>query len=274
MNVLIKTIVNVSTPVNTTLSHFQEIIKMLNLKYFCFIPLYFAILNCAPDNVIIHKSEMSSNMELQVVSETLNLLEKGFDLNAIAKKITDTMDSMYGPTWICKTGVNSNFSEVKSDAKELTFIWFSVQDKDFAIYRQNSEIHVTSKSTVAHTTVPTTVSPTHTTIQTTVSPTHTTTQTIPITVQTTHSTITEKLTTINSVTTASSSHGLDPSLCKTEGYFRNPHDCTLYYRCVKLNDKLTLFDYGHQPCDPGLVFDEDRQSCIKKEDSKPCHNQP
>jgi len=202
-------------------------------------------------------------MELQVVSETLNLLEKGFDLNAIAKKITDTMDSMYGPTWICKTGVNSNFSEVKSDAKELTFIWFSVQDKDFAIYRQNSEIHVTSKSTVAHTTVPTTVSPTHTT-----------TQTIPITVQTTHSTITEKLTTINSVTTASSSHGLDPSLCKTEGYFRNPHDCTLYYRCVKLNDKLTLFDYGHQPCDPGLVFDEDRQSCIKKEDSKPCHNQP
>jgi hypothetical protein len=294
------------------LSYFQEIIKMLNLKYFCFILLYFALINCAPNDVTTHKSEMSSNMELHVVSKTLELLEKGSDLNEIAKKIIEEMDNTYGPTWICKTGINSNFTGVNFNAKERTFIWFSVKDKDFVVYQQSSEIHVISKSTVAHpttapTTVPTTVSTTaptaapatapttvpttapttapttvptiapttaptavpttvSTTVPTTVSPTH-------VTIQTIHTEVTENLTT-HSVTTTSSSHVLSRSLCKTEGYFRNPHDCTLYYRCVEVDGLLTLYDYSHQPCASGLVFDEDQRTCVIKEDSKPCHNQP
>jgi hypothetical protein len=67
---------------------------------------------------------------------------------------------------------------------------------------------------------------------------------------------------------------LDPSLCKTEGFFRNPHDCTLYYRCFKEGDHLVLYDYRSKPCPSGLVFDEKTQVCAKKETTAPCNNVP
>ncbi len=67
---------------------------------------------------------------------------------------------------------------------------------------------------------------------------------------------------------------LDPALCKTEGFFRNPHDCTLYYRCFKEGDRLVLYDYRSKPCPSGLVFDEETQVCANKETTAPCHNVP
>ncbi len=67
---------------------------------------------------------------------------------------------------------------------------------------------------------------------------------------------------------------LDHALCKTEGFFRNPHDCTLYYRCFKEGDHFVLYDYRSKPCNLGLVFDEKTQVCAKKEDTEPCHNVP
>ncbi|CAM1322489.1 Uncharacterised protein g8129 [Pycnogonum litorale] len=49
--------------------------------------------------------------------------------------------------------------------------------------------------------------------------------------------------------------------CTRQGYYRNPYDCTKFYRCVKFNqlkDEFTTFEYD---CPHGLVFDERYEVC-------------
>jgi hypothetical protein len=213
---------------------------MLSLKYFCLIFLQFPIIYCAIDEIKIYENEMYTQMELHVISQALALLETESDLNAVAKKLENEMNSKYGTSWICFTGINSNFTGVNFNPKAQTFIWFSFKEKHFVVFQQSIEITVTTKYTTADSSYSV-------------------------------STITE---TVTVIPTDQSSHVLDPALCKTEGFFRNPHNCSLYYRCFKEGDRLILYDFRSKPCNFDLVFDEKTQVCAAKENTEPCHNKP
>lgn len=61
-------------------------------------------------------------------------------------------------------------------------------------------------------------------------------------------------------------------LCKKVGYFRNPYDCSLYYRCyVDEFGRMILFDYRDRPCSPGLIFDEKQEVCAFPYTTSECH---
>lgn len=47
--------------------------------------------------------------------------------------------------------------------------------------------------------------------------------------------------------------------CKEEGFFVNPDDCSLFYRCVDYDGTLTKFDFQ---CGPGTLFDESLGTCV------------
>jgi hypothetical protein len=47
--------------------------------------------------------------------------------------------------------------------------------------------------------------------------------------------------------------------CKEEGFFVNPDDCSLFYRCVDNDGMLTKFDFQ---CGPGTLFDESLGTCV------------
>jgi len=86
-------------------------------------------------------------------------------------------------------------------------------------------------------------------------------------------TVPPEITTGHNVTTPSGPQ-LSVDLCKKDGYFRNPHDCTLYYRCFTEDGKFHIYDYRKQPCTNGLVFDETKEVCMSPENTQPCHNIP
>ncbi len=173
---------------------------------------------------------MDTRMELHVISQALALLETESDLNSVAKKVENEMNNKYGTSWICLSGINSNFTGVNFNPKAQTFIWFSFKEKNFVVFQQSIEITVTTKSTTAHSTENVTVIP-----------------------------------------TTPSSPVLDPALCKAEGYFRNPHNCSIFYICSKEGDRFILREF---PCSLDYVFDEKLQTCAKKEIAEPCHNEP
>lgn len=68
---------------------------------------------------------------------------------------------------------------------------------------------------------------------------------------------------------------LPNKLCKKSGFFRNPYDCTLYYRCVpKGKGRFDLVDYRAYPCKDGLIFDEKEEVCAHPEDTEKCVEKP
>ncbi len=63
------------------------------------------------------------------------------------------------------------------------------------------------------------------------------------------------------------------TLCKKCGFFRNPYDCTLYYRCYPDGmGGFVLYDYREHPCGQGLIFDEKKEVCSFPSWTEPCHN--
>ena len=58
--------------------------------------------------------------------------------------------------------------------------------------------------------------------------------------------------------------------CTRQGYFRNPEDCSQFYRCVKFNqyeNDYTIFEYA---CPAGLVFDDRWEVCVWPSQASPC----
>ncbi|RXG54074.1 hypothetical protein Avbf_13240, partial [Armadillidium vulgare] len=58
--------------------------------------------------------------------------------------------------------------------------------------------------------------------------------------------------------------------CSRQGYYRDPSDCSLFYRCVKFNqfiDDYTVFEYS---CPEGLVFDDRWEICAWPSTASPC----
>ena len=58
--------------------------------------------------------------------------------------------------------------------------------------------------------------------------------------------------------------------CTRQGYYRNPEDCSQFYRCVKFNqyeDDYTIFEYA---CPVGLVFDDRWEVCVWPSQATPC----
>jgi hypothetical protein len=65
---------------------------------------------------------------------------------------------------------------------------------------------------------------------------------------------------------------LNSDLCQSQGFFRNPYNCSLSYWCIQIEGRYELHDLRDQPCPRGLVFDEKKQECAKPESTEPCHN--
>lgn len=58
--------------------------------------------------------------------------------------------------------------------------------------------------------------------------------------------------------------------CTRQGYYRNPNDCSRFYRCVKFDqyiDDYTVFEYD---CPSGLVFDDRWEVCAWPSAAPPC----
>lgn len=64
---------------------------------------------------------------------------------------------------------------------------------------------------------------------------------------------------------------IDPpaSVCSFAGFFRNPTDCTRFYRCVEVRTTNTWSIY-HFQCPEGTVFDQGIQVCNFPWSSPPC----
>ncbi|XP_055346364.1 uncharacterized protein LOC129593893 [Paramacrobiotus metropolitanus] len=60
---------------------------------------------------------------------------------------------------------------------------------------------------------------------------------------------------------------LEPMQCPAEGFFRNPQDCTKFYRCVNMLGSWTVW---HFFCPAGLVFDPNHAVCNWVSMSPPC----
>ncbi|KFM79162.1 putative chitinase 3, partial [Stegodyphus mimosarum] len=72
-------------------------------------------------------------------------------------------------------------------------------------------------------------------------------------------------------TTASSGSTSSSGECIEEGFFRNPDDCSKYYRCIDEGDgTLTREDFA---CEEDEVFDEEMRYCNKKDLAPPCEDQ-
>jgi hypothetical protein len=74
-------------------------------------------------------------MEQHVIAETLLILETEKDMKPVAKKVSNEMNQKFGKSWICLTGINTNFSEINIDSKENTLIWVSFKDKNFLVFK-------------------------------------------------------------------------------------------------------------------------------------------
>lgn len=57
-------------------------------------------------------------------------------------------------------------------------------------------------------------------------------------------------------------------LCEKEGFLRDEHDCTVFYRCVDFNGKYEMFAYN---CPPDLVFNTVSEVCDHKTNVKECN---
>lgn len=72
----------------------------------------------------------------------------------------------------------------------------------------------------------------------------------------------------SSSSTTSSSSGTSSEGCTEEGFFRNPEDCSKYYRCIDEGDgTLTREDFA---CGEDEVFDEEMRYCNRKDLAPPC----
>ncbi|XP_076309651.1 uncharacterized protein LOC143224971 [Tachypleus tridentatus] len=60
-------------------------------------------------------------------------------------------------------------------------------------------------------------------------------------------------------------------LCPEAGFFRNPHDCHKFYRCVDLGGNDGHFNIFEFDCPDGLVFDERESICNWPDNSPPCN---
>ncbi|KAF8786925.1 putative endochitinase like protein [Argiope bruennichi] len=79
---------------------------------------------------------------------------------------------------------------------------------------------------------------------------------------------TGKESTSGSTTTSSESSTKSSKECTEEGYFRDPDDCSKYYRCLDEGDgTLTREDFS---CAEDEVFDEEMRYCNRKDLAPPC----
>jgi hypothetical protein len=62
--------------------------------------------------------------------------------------------------------------------------------------------------------------------------------------------------------------------CEHEGYFRNPYQCSLFYRCYYNDNTEHDLNLALFKCENGLVFDEVSKNCVSAERSAVCHNKP
>ncbi|GIY83676.1 hypothetical protein CDAR_171171 [Caerostris darwini] len=70
--------------------------------------------------------------------------------------------------------------------------------------------------------------------------------------------------------TTSSSGSTAAGECTEEGYFRNPEDCSKYYRCIDEGDgTLTREDFS---CAEDEVFDDEMNYCNRKDLAPPCED--
>ncbi|GFT69537.1 uncharacterized protein NPIL_500371 [Nephila pilipes] len=84
----------------------------------------------------------------------------------------------------------------------------------------------------------------------------------------TSSTTTSGTSSTSSTTSSGTSSTSSSGECTEEGFFRNPDDCSKYYRCLDEGDgTLTREDFS---CEEDEVFDEEMRFCNRKDLAPPC----
>ncbi len=64
---------------------------------------------------------------------------------------------------------------------------------------------------------------------------------------------------------------LNPHICKSQGVFKNPYNCSYSYLCIRVEGRFELYEARDNPYPPGLIFDETHGKCAKPESTEPCH---
>jgi hypothetical protein len=117
---------------------------MFNSKVLGLIFLKFLFAFCINEEVIIHKNDMSVQMQQYVIAQTKHIIESETDLNIAAKQLSHAMNDKYGKNWNCFAGINSSFDGINVESKEDSFIWFSIKEKNFVVLKQVVEIKITN----------------------------------------------------------------------------------------------------------------------------------
>ncbi len=117
---------------------------MFNSKILGLVFLKFSVAFCINAEVIIHKNDMSIQMQQYVIARTKQIIESETDLNIAAKQLSHAMNDKYGKNWNCFAGINSSFAGIKVESKEGSFIWFSIKEKNLVVLKQVVEIKITN----------------------------------------------------------------------------------------------------------------------------------
>ncbi len=86
--------------------------------------------------VVVHKNEMSLQMEHFVITKALLITGTETNLNIVAKNISNEMNNKFGKSWNCITGVNTSFAAIHLESEKKTLIWFSLNENHFIIFKQ------------------------------------------------------------------------------------------------------------------------------------------
>jgi hypothetical protein len=115
---------------------------MFNLKVLGLIILQFSVAFCINEEVIIHKNDMSIQMQQYVIDRAIQTFESQTDLNIAAKIISYEMNIKFGKNWNCFAGINSSFAGISVESKENSFIWFSINENHFVVVKQDIDIKI------------------------------------------------------------------------------------------------------------------------------------
>jgi len=115
---------------------------MFNSKVLGLIFLKFLFAFCINEEVIIHKNDMSIQMQQYVIDRAIQTFESQTDLNIAAKIISYEMNNKFGKNWNCFVGINSSFAGFSVESKENSFIWFSINQKHFIVVKQDIDIKI------------------------------------------------------------------------------------------------------------------------------------
>jgi hypothetical protein len=82
----------------------------------------------------------------------------------------------------------------------------------------------------------------------------------------TTSTTTQTPTTESPLTTAVTEPNWSKLIpCREEGYFRNPYNCSKFYRCYKNEETETTLRFANFSCLSHLLFDETEKTCVTQQ---------